>query len=679
MRNGGQLTAVQPSRCKAGQVVWAEVGQSRQITRPGVRAEDCDQGNEHAVWYVDVSTGFDVGALGPDGLQRAARPIVREMQRSTHDVLSTGAAGYRGTDSTADARYPVGCCQDEDDEMRGTTRARQPRHVSIAYGAVALGVLAAVAAFALVVSPPEPPAVAEFAPSAQESIDDAPLEQSSRFGRGAGGAGNCAGDAPCDPTNAANEVAGVARTPPSRAEVQRARVRRCVGQPPRQTEDPQSPPCVNYFDGDNGGATSKGVTRDEIRVASTDYTHEFFQRLVDHFNTRYEFYGRKIRLVRVARITPDQRATAAKADEIADPFAGFDYAAGSEDVSVWQRELARRRIVTVVGDPKYASSDDYRRLAPFAWSYSPTIEEVQRHAGRFVCTSLAGRQARFAAGAEQLARRKFAVFVSRQATGEVSVEVLQTLLRGCAITDAVVYRVDQKDPETGVAATNYTRLRREGVTSIIVLADQFDVSPYMLNSPPGYRPEWVITGVSRHDNEANWAVSGAAHRQQIFGTWTFNKLLPPEDTPAYVAQQDLSDANRPAESTDTRTAAGLAADPYFQSAYRAFLLLASGIQLAGPNLTPESFAAGLQGARFPNPNPGRPPAYQARVAFGPGDFTMTGDAAVVWWSETAPTYGGGGLNAQGGFCYVDKGVRFDADSWRDVESDLFDADPSSCR
>src|SRR5262249_50211743 len=40
----------------------------------------------------------------------------------------------------------------------------------------------------------------------------------------------------------------------------------CVGNPPRQTEDALSPPCVPYFTGSNGGSTYAGVSKDEIRV-----------------------------------------------------------------------------------------------------------------------------------------------------------------------------------------------------------------------------------------------------------------------------------------------------------------------------------------------------------------------------------------------------------------------------
>src|SRR5918992_186795 len=43
-------------------------------------------------------------------------------------------------------------------------------------------------------------------------------------------------------------------------------VKKCVGKPPRQTEDPNAPPCVPFFEGDNGGSTWQGVKDDEITV-----------------------------------------------------------------------------------------------------------------------------------------------------------------------------------------------------------------------------------------------------------------------------------------------------------------------------------------------------------------------------------------------------------------------------
>src|SRR4051812_871623 len=98
---------------------------------------------------------------------------------------------------------------------------------------------------ALTPANPAPPAIAEFAPQPKEQIKDAPKEQSSDFGSGGGGdVGNGPASSPSPSARAASppSVPDVA-LPPA------ARVRRCVGDPPRQTEDPQSPPCVAFWGG----------------------------------------------------------------------------------------------------------------------------------------------------------------------------------------------------------------------------------------------------------------------------------------------------------------------------------------------------------------------------------------------------------------------------------------------
>src|SRR5213076_962526 len=105
-----------------------------------------------------------------------------------------------------------------------------------------------------------PPTAAEFSPNARQIIKKAPPGQAAAVngtGQGAAPAGGKGpGAAPASPP------------PPPSPPTQRVPegdVKQCVGPPPlRQIEDPQSPPCVNYWKGDNGGATARGVTRDNI-------------------------------------------------------------------------------------------------------------------------------------------------------------------------------------------------------------------------------------------------------------------------------------------------------------------------------------------------------------------------------------------------------------------------------
>src|SRR5919109_585687 len=90
----------------------------------------------------------------------------------------------------------------------------------------------------------------------------------------------------------------------------------------RQVEgDPYSPPCFD-FEGDNGGATTRGVTADEITVsfrvtpepniiatfaavAGIDYDEtnqdlaDTTAGLVDYFNQHFQMYGRHLRLEQV--------------------------------------------------------------------------------------------------------------------------------------------------------------------------------------------------------------------------------------------------------------------------------------------------------------------------------------------------------------------------------------------
>lgn len=86
--------------------------------------------------------------------------------------------------------------------------------------------------------------------------------------------------------------------------------------------------------------------------------------------------------------------------------------------------------------------------------------------------------------------------------------------------------------------------------------------------------------------------------------------------------------------------------------YHPLLLLASGIQMAGPALTPESFERGLQRARFPNPDH---PIRSGSVGFNGGKYAMTRDGAEFWWSNSsASPYS---PPDRGTFCYVDGGRR----------------------
>src|SRR4051794_36874756 len=135
--------------------------------------------------------------------------------------------------------------------------SRRPiRGPGVVFTAIAVAATLTLGVVALDASQSSPPAVAEFAPAALNQVKNAPNPL------GAQG-----GNPSSTPTPSATPSQRSSPTPSPTATIDQPAVRDCVGDPPRQIEDPQSPPCVNYWKGDNGGATAYGVTRDEIRIA----------------------------------------------------------------------------------------------------------------------------------------------------------------------------------------------------------------------------------------------------------------------------------------------------------------------------------------------------------------------------------------------------------------------------
>lgn len=545
--------------------------------------------------------------------------------------------------------------------MRGR-RGQQARSVAFVYGGIAGALLVVLAVVALVLVPPSPPSVAEFSPSAEETIDDAPERQSSRFG--GGGDGSCAsGQDGCIGPDGLPAAASVTPTTQPR-DVLRARVRRCVGDPPRQTEDPQSPPCVNYFGGDNGGATARGVTRDEIRVGYAYFgpsgSGDLAVALFDHVNARYELYGRKIVPMPVpapgtaSYSSPTRQLAAAEAlDEQVRPFAAIGwFFDGSGDV--FADELARRSIVNV----QLSSGRSAAALAssPYRWTYFPAFEETADNVATFACRSLAGSPAEFAGPPLNLSTRKFGIVVDR-ATASPDVSPMARRLSACSGQSVTVVSADVDASQPDQSRTAIARMRADGVTTLLCVCTGNQASGAAgAATEASYQPEWIQTGVpvltadepSFYDQQA---------RTRLFGLGVWSKVLPLEERPFYQAIRE----QRPGASLPQYSA------KYLAPLYEQLLILAAGLQAAGPALTPESFAAGLRRTTFPNPGAGGAPLYQASGRFGLGDHAFVSDFPLLWWAADAEPG-----STTGGWCYVARGRRYSASSWPEGRLPFFD-------
>lgn len=533
------------------------------------------------------------------------------------------------------------------------------------------------AAVALTARPSSPPSIAELAPQAVEQIKQTIDEQAAQVTPGSEPAATAAPTAGPSgaPTTGPSPGASASPTPPP---VEVPRVRQCVGTPPRQTEDPQSPPCVPYFDPKtgNGGATAPGVTADSITVA---LPQQFFEDtsipplLAEFFNTRYEFYGRKLVLRSFppggcANGRPDpsgMRADAVAVQEELQAFASLAYCNAQGADQYYYDALAERRVISVPdGNLATGTEAAYSRRKPFQWNVLPGTDVQLASTAQFACSTLVGRPPTYAGGVTaRAATRKLGLIYTRAGDGTApDVGPLRSGLKACGVE-----LVEVREDATGDASRNgvgaIVTMRDAGVTSVICLCGIADTRGVYMNAATaqGYQPEWIVGTYGGNDLDNSFSGGNAPPDQvgHIIGLTFRSKFRPKQDMPWYQAVREVSPASDPEGGTYYAS----------NSRYQQLLLLAAGIQLAGPTLTPEAFEAALHRARFPNPGAGAPPAFQARVGFEGRRHVMTDDAAMIWFANERP--GTVDPRVPGAICYVDRGRRTGLGEWRRAEPEFY--------
>ena len=537
-------------------------------------------------------------------------------------------------------------------------RSRRRPSAGIVYVALSTVIAVVLAAVAVTAAQSPPPAIAELAPAAVQQITDAPTEQSSQLGSADGGGGGAGDETPSTTTTVV--AGGADGVGPERPRIERARVNRCVGNPPRQIEDPQSPPCVPFWEGDNGGATYAGVTRDEIRVVVPDLPGAR-ERLQAFFNNRFEFYGRRLVLQQIVTGTPCE-AVKAGAERVQNEVKAFGSLSLWKSDSCYLADLARRKLVGVTSDVTYTTAE-LKQLAPYVWAYPDTLDDVLASTGQWICARLAGRPARAADGVDTRGtpmagkRRKFGVIIQTDAAGRrFDTASLDRELAKCGETigSDARFLAPEATMDTATSTNVALQFNTAGVTTVLCLCGSFQ-NLYLPSaaSSQRYFPEWIASSYLHSDNtifvKTFWP--DAQQRSNVLGIshqprqWTF------DDTPMIWAQKEADPTFNPTEQS------GAVNFGQWSRFYRMLLVMASGIQMAGPKLTPETFARGLQAAGFPNP---ATPLVAGRAGFQTGDASMTDDANEFWWSETDRSpYG----DATGTICYVDGGARRSAGTW----------------
>jgi hypothetical protein len=223
-----------------------------------------------------------------------------------------------------------------------------------------------------------------------------------------------------------------------------------------------------------------------------------------------------------------------------------------------------------------------------------------------------------------------------------------------------VIRFDHDQQKAAAMAATVSQLQREGVTSVLYFpftGPQYPNMPMQSASQIGYSPEWVLIGWQKYlsDFQLYGPPNQTAH---AFGVGVWNKMPDLSLEPWYQAFHA-------AGGSDSVARGGLIGDG--RAFYQELMVLASGIQTAGPGLTPETFAEGLHSTTYPNPGAAGPPFFQGTVGFA-SDTTMVDDFQEFWLDSriTGPqvvTDKSEGGNTSRASCYVALGRRFALDTW----------------
>ena len=519
-------------------------------------------------------------------------------------------------------------------------------------------------------------AIAVLVPSQQREVRTEPYQDSGFVAEVDDGASEeAAGE-----EEAAAEVAGATEAPVAGAEQAAGRPQQaqappatsgCADRELQVPGDAYSPPCIT-FSGDNGGSTHRGVTGDKIIVsvrASTfdngmldalskvakakipneprDVIIRTLHGLTEYFNRAYQLYGRKLELVVydgkgdiLKELTGGgQEGAEADALRVTQEIGAFaDVSAVSP---VYADGLARRGVVNV-GAP-FMSREWMAQRRPFVWSQFPDCSTIVESVSSYYSTKLANKPAAHAGGNLRGKQRRLGIIAPENSWYQECVRSGVAIIErgGSRPVLNERYRIDLQQMSMQ-AGSLIAKLKSQGVTTVLCGCDPLLLTFLTAKAKEqSYQPEWVISGVALVDNDLIGSIMEQDQWSRAFGV-SFSG-------PQQRAGQGLGYRAYKAVRQDEPSIG-------VELMYNQLNLLAIGIQMAGPNLTPETFEAGM----FRSPTR---TGHAGSWGFKPGDYSTADDAREVYGDPRATS-----IETRETGTYVDpnRGQRFPIGRWPDT-------------
>jgi hypothetical protein len=445
-------------------------------------------------------------------------------------------------------------------------------------------------------------------------------------------------------------------------------------------------PCVKPFTGDNGGATAPGVTKDAITVvvyigdpaknplqsatvkgAGADVSpatqKETYQGYIDLFSKYYELYGRKINLkfFNGTGGPMDEIQARNDADTIADmhPFAVLN---GANQTPAWSNELAAHHILCLGNCSLAVPESSITHNAPYIWGTGPTPEQASLLTAKLVKNLLNGKTAQFAGPALKNKKRVFGIVhydtIDGQQTSAFNKLKSTLTAGGVKVATDIPFLLDLSKAQEN-ARTEISKLKAAGVTTVVYTGDP--LTPAALTkeaTAQNYFPEWVIGSNVLVDI----ALFGRTYDQQQW-QHAFGLAL----TMARTDQNAQESYNlykwEYGKPPPNNTYGVIIVDPE---------ALFTGLQLAGPDLTPQTFAASMFRTPIAGGTPLSPTVSRGHHGIWPGtDWGGSDDTGLIWWNPNATGQDEVGNVGKGLYEYTDMGKRWELKSFPSSDPGLF--------
>jgi len=376
-----------------------------------------------------------------------------------------------------------------------------------------------------------------------------------------------------------------------------------------------------------------------------------------YFNERYQTYGRFVRFTSCFSDS-SRTAEARRSDAVAhlSRFRPFSFNNLSEGANrdEYSDVLLRRKLLGFSAVP-FLPAPTFRRHSPLYWGFMASIEEYAEHVSAYVCTKVVPFPVSNTGNTADRGGPRRLGLLRTDNPGYPGLQKLALLVRervtacgGNFVAEATyptVFGIDVETRRPGYGQENMARFQQDGVTTVI-WPGGWETEQSRAAASLGYRPEWIMAG----DYQVEGYDVGQLQEQSV---WQYAVVMTNvtregqfEENLCYLAALE-ADPEFPRQDASYACPLG--------QVYESLRQLFTGIQVAGPKLTPGTMERGYRAIPAVRSNDARVPA----CFYDPGEFTCVKDAQAMWWDPSAAPRN----NTRGCWRMMEGGRRYLTAAW----------------